>query len=295
MKLLGKYKNGNYTVTVFDDGTKVRRTEDDEFIPEKPESMDIKITNKCDKGCAFCHEDSKVDGLHGELLSEEMMQFLDSLLPYTELAIGGGNPLEHPQLEEFLMECRDRKIICNMTVNQVHFHKSLTRIKLLMESKLIYGLGVSLVYFNTELVRELKSMPNAVIHLINGVHSLEDIRKLYDNDLKILILGYKDFRRGIAFHNEAVDIVKSEIYDELPEMLKRFKVVSFDNLALKQLECKRLLNKEEWEEFYMGDDGSYTMYIDLVNRKFTSSSISTTRYDFIPDIKQMFQTIKDNK
>ena len=29
MKCIGTYKNGNYNVTVFDDGTKIRRTEDD--------------------------------------------------------------------------------------------------------------------------------------------------------------------------------------------------------------------------------------------------------------------------
>ena len=29
MKLLGAYKNGNYVTVIFDDGTKVRKTDDD--------------------------------------------------------------------------------------------------------------------------------------------------------------------------------------------------------------------------------------------------------------------------
>ena len=33
MKILGRYRNGNYDVTLLSDGTKIRETEDDEFIP----------------------------------------------------------------------------------------------------------------------------------------------------------------------------------------------------------------------------------------------------------------------
>lgn len=31
MKLLGAYKNGNYATMIFDDGTKVRKTDDNVF------------------------------------------------------------------------------------------------------------------------------------------------------------------------------------------------------------------------------------------------------------------------
>lgn len=56
MTNLLKYTNGNYNVTLsLKDGTKIRETEEDEFIPSRPESIDIKITNKCDIGCLFCH------------------------------------------------------------------------------------------------------------------------------------------------------------------------------------------------------------------------------------------------
>ena len=75
-------------------------------------------------------------------------------------------------------------------------------------------------------------------------------------------------------------------------MLKHFKVVSFDNLALKQLECKRLLSDEEWEQFYMGDDGSMTMYIDCVKEKFAKSSTSVERYNLLDNIKDMFNEIR---
>ena len=41
----------------------------------------------------------------------------------TEIAIGGGNPMSHPELESFFFRMKDRKIISNITINQFHFMK----------------------------------------------------------------------------------------------------------------------------------------------------------------------------
>lgn len=288
MNLLGVYKNGNYKVAIFDDGTKVRRTEENEFKASFPECMDIKITNYCDMGCPYCHEDSNTEGKHGDILSAK---FIDSLHPYTELAIGGGNPLSHPDLAEFLIKLKSKKIIANMTVNQTHFIKNKTKLKALVDLDLIKGLGISFIKPTEELIEALKEFPNAVLHVINGVVNYMDLKELFDNDFKILILGYKEFRRGKEFHSSEVECKKTIIYDKLEEIVNRFKVVSFDNLALKQLDVKRLMTEEEWNEFYMGDDGKFTMYIDMVNEKFAQCSIAEERYDLLDDIEDMFKIV----
>ena len=72
-----------------------------------------------------------------------------------------------------------------------------------------------------------------------------------------------------------------------------FKCISFDNLAIKQLEPKRLMSEEDYSQFFMGIDGEYTMYIDAVNRQFAKSSVSTERYDLMDDIADMFKIVKD--
>lgn len=291
MKILGKYRNGNYNVVIFDDGTKVRFNKEDKLIPDMPESMDIKITNMCDMGCPFCHENSTVDGKHGDIMN---LKFIDTLLPYTELAIGGGNPLCHPDLIEFLKLLKSKNLIANMTVNQKHFLKNVDMLKQLCSEGLLKGLGVSLTKVTDKLIDALKEFPNAVIHVINGVHSIEEIEKLYDHDFKMLILGYKFFRRGEDYYSEKVDKLMDEWYFWLPEMLNRFEVVSFDNLALKQLKCERLMSEEEWSKFYMGDDGNYTLYVDVVNQQFAKSSVSTERYSLLDDMKDMFSIIKQS-
>ena len=293
------YKNGNYTVKLdLSTGTKIRETDDDKFIPETIESMDIKITNCCEMACPFCHENSTPDGKHGDILN---IPFLDSLLPYTELAIGGGNPVSHPDIFPFLVELQKRKLIANMTVNQYHFLKYKDDLKKLCDNKLIYGLGISLTDPNDEFIEAIKEFPNAVIHVINGVHPIGQLERLKDLNLKILILGYKEFRRGKILYEDFASRVSIEgnkdlLYGYLPEIIAYnwFDVVSFDNLAIKQLNVKRLLSEEKWNEFFMGDDGMFTMYVDMVNREFAKSSTSTERWPITNDIKEMFEKVKEN-
>lgn len=297
MKRFVRYQNGNYTVTMdTKDGTKVRENNLDFFRADFPESMDIKICNKCDMGCPMCHENSTKDGAIGDIMSEG---FIDKLHPYTELAIGGGNPLEHPDLVPFLEKCKRLNLIPSMTVNQVHFMKNRHFLKFLVEQKLIYGLGVSLVMVKNDFIDALKEFPNAVIHVINGIVTPLELEALSGEGLKILILGYKQFRRGEKMYQEQgeqIEETKSWLYRMLPQIINEgwFEVVSFDNLAIKQLDAQRLMSNEDWEQFYMGDDGSATLFVDMVSREFAKSSTSTERYPLEDNIVTMFEKIRTN-
>jgi len=287
MKLLGIYKNGNYNVTILSDGTKIRETEAEEFIPAFAENCDVKITDRCDGGCAMCYEGCTPNGKHGDILNQK---FLDSLHPFTELAING-NDLSHPDLIPFLEKLREKKVIANMTVNQIHFERNQELIDKLIDDKLIFGLGISLHKPTEEFVKTVKKYPNAVIHTINGILSQSDIEILKDNNLKILILGYKKLRRGKDwFKKEYEDILAKQkwLFDNLEDIINHFEVVSFDNLAIKQLEVERLMDEKEWEEFYMGDDGNFTFYIDLVEGTFAKNSLSLERFPIEDTIDKMF-------
>lgn len=293
MNLLGEYTNGNYRVHIFDDGTKIRENNLDNLTPSFPENIDLKITDYCDRGCLFCHENSTTKGIHGDILNQE---FIDTIQPFTELALGGGNPLDHPDLVEFLKKLRSKNILVNITVNQKHFIDNKKYIDFLVSEKLIYGLGISVTEVTDELLDLLKENPNIVIHVIYGVITEEEFKKLYDNNLKVLILGYKIFRRGeiwLSRKEEEFSVNSKWLFDELGEATKHFKVVSFDNLAIRQLEVKRLMSESDWNNFYMGDDGKYTMYIDMVKKEFASSSTSTNRQLVLGNIEDMFNVVRN--
>lgn len=293
MNIIGKYQNGNYTVTLLNDGTKIRENDLDFFEPAFAENCDVKITDKCDGGCAFCYEGCTSNGKHGDILN---YKFLDTLHPYTELAING-NDLSHPHLFAFLRRMQEKHIIVNMTVNQIHFEKHYYYIRELISNKLIYGLGISLREPTEEFVYRVKQIPNAVIHTINGILSPDDYEILKDNGLKVLILGYKQLRRGVDYYDaNEVDVCEKQkwLYDNLEEMSNHFNVVSFDNLAINQLNVKRLLSDDKWDEFYMGDDGNYTFYIDLVEGTFAKNSLSMERWPIMDNIDDMFKKVRSS-
>ena len=68
--------------------------------------------------------------------------------------------------------------------------------------------------------------------------------------------------------------------------------MSFDNLALKQLDIKNYLSEKEWDDFYQGNDGLCTMYIDAVKQEIGLSSIAETRFPMDRDIESLFNLIK---
>lgn len=56
---------------------------------------------------------------------------------------------------------------------------------------------------------------------------------------------------------------------------------------------EKVMSDDEWNEFYMGDDGTMTYYIDMVERKFARSSTAAfdKRYDLLDSADDMFQKI----
>lgn len=274
------YKNGNYIVALDTaHGTKIRYNDLDSFRADRPENMDIKITNKCNMGCAFCHENSTCDGKHSDALNSK---FLETLPEWTECAYGGGNVLEYPDLVPLLRKSKNLHLISNITVNQKHFMENISLLRELSNQKLIYGLGISLTNpYEEGFIAAVKTFPNAVIHVINGVVTLAQLSALGCKDLKILILGYKEVRRGVAYKADVdhmVEFHKNRLYASLPFIAEHnwFKTISFDNLALEQLKPKRFLSDEFYQNHYMGEDygqmTSASFYVDLVENIFAPNS-----------------------
>lgn len=202
--------------------------------------------------------------------------------------------MTHPDLIPFLTKLKKNKVIVNLTVNQIHFEKCQNMIRNLVDNGLIYGLGVSLVKPTKKFIDLVKQYPNAVIHTINGILIKSDIEMLADNGLKMLILGYKNLRRGNEYYETEKNNIADKqhwLYENLESIIPKFEVVSFDNLALEQLNVKRLLTEEEWSEFFMGEDGNFTFYLDLVEGTFGKNSLATKRHFIMDNIDDMFQKI----
>jgi hypothetical protein len=298
-----QYWNGNgFCELNKNDGTMITTVlENEPFVAEFPLNCDMEISKKCTNGCKFCYAGCTPDGKHADIKKfiEDKNSFLYSLHEGTELALNGNEPL-HPDLELLLKFCKERGIIANLTVHEgtLLYHKS-TLLNWLKE-KLINGIGISPSSYSNEMIEFCRDVPTAVIHTIAGITSSEQYNKLKNKDLKILILGYKNFGRGVLFKETWNDSIKKNIEwlkDNVKEFPNNFKVVSFDNLAITQLDPKNWLTDEQWQTFYRGDDGSHTMFIDLVNETYAMNSMQE-RENHKPltnEIRDMLKDVQNSK
>lgn len=296
LSVLGRYHNGNYNVTLYSDGTKVRENNLDNLTPEFPECIDLNISNQCLRGCPFCYLNAKPDGKHGTFDH----QFFKSLRPYTELAINFNSFANLPNgLEEWLYEMREQKIIVNVTVNantlrEVGVHELLIKWK---NSDLIHGIGISVNHL-TDDIRKVLVGSDIVLHVICGIINKQDLYLLANGNYKVLFLGYKTTGRGLNFNDENQKLIQKNLDETsrlLDDYIKSFKVCAFDNLALEQLKIKEKISTEDWNKYYMGDDGQYTMYIDLVTQTFAKNSISPRKYKLLDNIQDMFNIVRNEK
>lgn len=119
------YLNGNYLV-FYSYGEKIYKRAlriGEDFIADFPDSIDLKITNKCSNNCPYCHENSISSGNNFNF--DHTIEILKQLpkVPI-EIAIGGGNVLEIPGNTLNLINwCNGYGFKTRMTINQKDVEK----------------------------------------------------------------------------------------------------------------------------------------------------------------------------
>lgn len=94
--------------------------EDNPSFAPVPELVDISISNHCSKGCDYCYRGSEPDG---SFMSLDDYKFVLSSLNHPkhgnvfQVALGGGEPLEHPEILEIFNITKQFNIVPNFTTN----------------------------------------------------------------------------------------------------------------------------------------------------------------------------------
>ncbi len=282
MKKLYEYNNWPYIIKIYEDWTKEVIWE---WVPKYPISMDIKITNYCDAWCSWCHEKSTIQWKHWDIL--KYISLFSELPQWTELAIGWWNPLSHPEIEQFLKDLKFISIIPNLTVNS--FHLQSVVLHNIIKQNLIYWLWVSYNPLYKEQIKQI-NYDNMVVHMIAWINTFQQIKEILESWKKVLILWYKKWGRWNNFYNENIQKNIDEIYRKLNQLFWLW-LLSFDNLAVTQLNPKRFFTQEVWDGRYMWDDWSFTMYMDLVEWEYWLNSIAKDRYKVEWTMEKIFNKI----
>lgn len=279
--IIASYKNGNASITLSSDGTRVIEYPDSGIKLDYPLNIDIRVSSRCAFGlnpktgkaiCDFCHESATTDGYSADL-DYLYTHVLSGLPAGVELAVGVNE--WHEDLLVFLKKCDMSGWIVNVTVNQGHVRRDKQYIDHAITTGLINGLGVSYREGMIDIPKWILDYPNTVVHVIAGLDSIDSVRELSKKGVKkILVLGEKDF----GFNLGKVKLTTSEHvkwYREVHTLFNSFEVVSFDNLALEQLNIRRFV--KNWEELYQHE---YSFYINAVDGYFAESSRSGKKTEF---------------
>lgn len=82
-----------------------------------PELLDFSITNYCERECSFCYRHADRNGHHITLVEAERVISQAKQIGVLQIALGGGNPNQHPQFIKILKMIRSYDIIPSYTTN----------------------------------------------------------------------------------------------------------------------------------------------------------------------------------
>lgn len=333
-------KNGNYYMAFGhmnypdEDCEKIRYTENGRIrfmtyanenpIPEMPELVDLKITNKCSNGCKFCFADSTPKGKHADI--KFLKKIIDQFGTHgktnyyrTEFSIGGGNILTYPHLEELFSYMKEKGHIINITINakDVDTVKKNKKLFNIIE-KYVNGVGISIVEvsdidaafeFDDKMFNHKK---HAALHLIPEYlgfdKTLEIMDKTTCSKMKlfgdsypwspaILFLGYKEIGRADG------TTVPRLTDNQLNKLFthQRHRRLSIDTSFAKKYE-EWIKANMDYKYSITWNEGEYSMFIDGVTEKAYKSSYQTekplrlTYEPFFPvyNVKTAFAKIRED-
>lgn len=185
---------------------------------EGPELLDISITNYCENNCNFCYRKSNVNGKHMSIENYKNIIKQASNLGVMQVALGGGNPNQHPDFIELLKITREFGIIPSYTTNG----RGLTEEVLKASQEFCGAVAVSLYEPYTE--------------------SFKAIRKLINNKIKTnihFILNSKTIDKAI------------KILNELPQEIEGINAIIFLNYKpQKEYDIYNFKNTEKLSDFF---------------------------------------------
>ncbi|MCK9567585.1 radical SAM protein [Candidatus Pacearchaeota archaeon] len=296
-------------------GTKVRTSFTEDANADKsevPELVDVKITDYCKQGCYYCYQGSTPKGKHASKELVRNVAYALKELETFEVALGGGESTEHPDLLEIIDDFHHMGIVVNLTTrNEDWVINNLPTIK-----DKIGGIGLSVDSSHgllDKLAKLRTHLPNVncdsglklTVQVVVGScsqYEMEDILETCKTfHLTVLLLGWKNTHRGARARREEVNLIT---------LLDRFwktheeksfwdgPSVSFDTSIVIEMREWLEVNGDRWR--FTTREGAHSMYIDCVSETMHKSSyeaeasgavLNHNQLEMSVNIKNYFSTL----
>ena len=292
-------KNGNYWVGINEwRGNRIRfNQKPEDCVPEYPELIDLKITNQCEHRCPFCYMSSDTTGKHADISFLNQVIENVSSNEYSEhktrveFAIGGGNILLYPHLEDLFKHLKERGHIINTTINVKDVPKICkdAEFKYCIDENTgnenglfnlfdtyVKGLGISindekdLVILRDHDINEILKNCKVTLHIIPELIGAKKARSIINKAYKmkyynVLLLGYKTNNRGATQKHSVLN--DKDLHELLDDVYNIGVDTTFANRYKDWIKKNFDTNVTiTWNE------GEYSMYIDGVTENAYKSS-----------------------
>lgn len=288
-----KYNEQNYSV-IFNKKTGYFVRAEEKGFPEPlwsihgPELLDISITNWCDQGCSFCYRNSTPKGTHMSLEDYDFIMKQAKELDVFQVALGGGNPNQHPDFIKILETTVNYGIVpCYTTNGRGLTHEILKATKELCGSVAISAyepysefrsylekLFEYDIKANVHFVTDSKSIDTAISWLRNPPDFLQGINSL-------IFLNYKPIGRKPDMTLLLKDTEKIKEFYRLVNLNKNVLKIGFDSCSISGVVKYVNVNAN----FYEGcDAGRFSAFVDEKLRMMPCSFM--TNNDWFGDLRE---------
>lgn len=279
-----------------------------------PDSIDVKITDQCNfkspgnngQTCTFCYQGSTPQGKHADF--SHLRSILTGLekLGVIEIALGGGEPTEHPHFAQILKEAGEKGMTVNVTTRNLDglFGN-------LLPTFLDHVNGIGLSIDSADDVRGIHAryallsqdhrfnLRNKIqFHVVLGTMPSEAFWEImeavatsigwdYASPFAITLLGYKAVGRGATvahgkppFPYDGKALVadmaawrKAEVLTELVPSYRRTRVsIGVDAALLAEVGAEAFTAVGIDPKTLVGREGAFSCYVDAVALKAAPSS-----------------------
>ncbi|MCB0479548.1 MAG: radical SAM protein [Crocinitomicaceae bacterium] len=299
-----RYPEENYSILFNKKNGYFVRAEDKGF-PEPlwsmhgPELLDISITNWCDKGCSFCYRVSTIQGKHMSFEDYELIMSQAKELDVFQVALGGGNPNQHPDFIKILQSTVDHGIVPCYTTNG----RGLTSDILKATKELCGSVAISAYEpyseFRSSIEKLLEYDIKANVHFVidsmsidTAINWLKNTPDFLDGINSLIFLNYKPIGRKPNMDLLLKDQNKIQEFFGLVEENKNTLKIGFDSCSVSGV--ARYLSANT--AFYEGcDAGRFSAFIDENLRMMPCSFMTNT--DWFGDLREdsMLSIWQDNR
>lgn len=208
------------------------------WCKEGPELIDLSITNYCTRECEFCYRQSNRKGKHLSLKDIQNIVKQAKEIGVLQIALGGGNPNQHPRFVEILRLIRESGIVPSYTTNGLGLSDDI------LQATSTYCGAMAVSFYPpydlddyTRLAQKIKSYGIRLnLHVILMQDTIEMMTKwlsesprLFENLNAIIFLNYKPI--GGSKHNMVKDMNLLKAFFVAANKCKSVKI-GFDSCSM---------------------------------------------------------------